>query len=92
MKKHEDENNHHCPECLKVFTREDALEKHIRQEHDQIGRGQKRPAKHQNDQNSRKRQKIQNSPGDHYRIEKLHKKNIEKFKTSATYFNDLEET
>ena len=33
MQQHADDNNQHCPECLVVFTREDALEHHLHQEH-----------------------------------------------------------
>ena len=34
MQKHADDNNQHWPECLKVFTREDVLENHLHQEHE----------------------------------------------------------
>ena len=95
MKRHADENNHHCPECHKVFNRLDALEEHISHKHVQTGAG-KRPVKDENELILRKRQKLQSSPQDFYKIEKLHEKKIEKFKTSATYykiyFSDLEET
>lgn len=94
MKRHADENNHHCPDCLKVFSRWDALEEHISKKHDQRGGG-KRPSEHEKEQRLHKRQKLQSSPEDFYKIEKLHERKIEKFKTSATYykiyFNDLEE-
>ena len=37
MKKHNDENNQHCPECLRAYTRKAALNEHLRQEHDWKG-------------------------------------------------------
>ena len=48
MKRQADENNHHCPECQKVFNRLDALEEHISHKHVQTGAG-KRPVKDEND-------------------------------------------
>lgn len=42
MKKHADENNHHCPDCLRVFTRKDALDEHFIQHESQSGGGIKR--------------------------------------------------
>ena len=33
MQQHADDNNQHCPECLVVFTREDALEQYLHPEH-----------------------------------------------------------
>lgn len=33
LKKHNSENNQQCPDCLKVFTREAALDEHLHQEH-----------------------------------------------------------
>ena len=80
---------------MKVFSRWDALEEHVRKKHRQNGGG-KRPLEHEKEESLRKRQKIKTSPEDFYKIEKLHERKIEKFKTSAMYytiyFNDLEET
>jgi len=33
IERHSKENTQHCPECLKVFAREDALNEHLHQEH-----------------------------------------------------------
>ena len=76
-----------------VFNRSDALEEHIHK-HVQSGGG-KRRKEPEDEAVLRKRQKLQSSPSDFYKIEKLHEKKIEKFKSSATYykiyFNDLQE-
>lgn len=89
MKKHADENNHHCPECLRVFTRRDALDEHFKQ-HDQVGGGAvKRPIEDKENDNVTKRQKLDknDNPNDFYDIRKVSERKIEKFKTSATYYN-----
>lgn len=87
LKKHADENNQHCPECLKVFTREDALDDHLHLKHGWSAAA-KRTAETQDGAGMAKRQRLQKSdnPSDFYSIEKISERNIEKFKTSATYY------
>ncbi|WAR08683.1 LOW QUALITY PROTEIN: hypothetical protein MAR_018641 [Mya arenaria] len=85
MQKHNNGNNQHCPECLKVFTRNDALDYHLRQEHGWTG-GVKRPSDNQEGGGIRKRHKLEQDPSSLYEIEKVGEKKIENFKTTATYY------
>jgi hypothetical protein len=85
MKKHADKNNQHCPECLKVFTREGALDEHLHQEHG-WSREAKRPFDNQEGGGARKRRKLEEDPKTFYNIEKVGERKIEKFKTTATYY------
>ena len=48
MQKHLNENNYHCPQCLKIFTRQDAMEDHLFQHDVQTGGA---AAKRQNEEN-----------------------------------------
>jgi len=85
MKKHNDENNHHCPECLRVFTRKDALDEHFAQH----GGGTKRARPDDNDDRSgEKRQRLtaQDNAKDFYYMEKVNERRIEKFNTTASYY------
>ena len=85
MLKHNNQNNQHCPECLKVFTRDDAHNEHLHKEH-----GWPRAVKHSvNNQEGggvAKRQKLAEEPSRHYKIAKIGEKKIEKFKSTATYY------
>ncbi|WAQ94828.1 LOW QUALITY PROTEIN: hypothetical protein MAR_007299 [Mya arenaria] len=97
MKKHEDENNHHCPECLRVFTRRDALDEHFMQHAGQSGGGRKRTRDDGADTNvSHKKQKLtaKDNAKAYYRMDKISEKRIEKFNSTASYYkisvNDIE--
>ena len=41
IRKHRNENNHHCPDCLRVSTRRDALDNHFEQHHGQTWESRK---------------------------------------------------
>ncbi|KAL4238611.1 hypothetical protein ACF0H5_003318 [Mactra antiquata] len=86
MKKHASENTQHCPECLRVFTRKDALDDHFSQHENHRGGRMKRVSK---DEDVRKRQKLtpKDTVEEFYSMEKVQEKKIEKFKTSASYYN-----
>ena len=86
LRKHADENSHHCPECLKPFVRESALNAHLRLDHG-VG-AMKRSAENQEGGNVDKRQRIQKheDPEDFFTIDKVSERNIEKFRTKATYY------
>ncbi|WAR15443.1 ZN641-like protein, partial [Mya arenaria] len=97
MKKHEDENNHHCPECLRVFTRRDALDAHFMQHAGQSGGGSKRTRDDGADSNVRhKKQKLtaQDDAKAYYRMDMISEKRIEKFNSTASFYkisvNDIE--
>ncbi|WAR17772.1 ZN468-like protein, partial [Mya arenaria] len=86
MARHNDERNQHCPECLKVFRREDALNEHLRQEHGWTG-GAERQHTDQEGGGAAKRRKLdEEDPKTFYNIEKVAERKIEKFKTMATYY------
>jgi hypothetical protein len=90
IKKHADENTHHCPQCLLAFTRKDALDEHFIQHDSQSGGGRKRSlADEQDDIIGHKRQKLtpKNNAAEFYSIEKINEKRIEKFNTTASYYN-----
>ncbi|XP_052795197.1 uncharacterized protein LOC128228116 [Mya arenaria] len=89
MKKHEDENNHHCPECLRVFTRRDALDEHFMQHESQSGGGRKRTRDDGADTNaSHKKQKLtaKDDAKEYYRMDKISEKRIEKFNSTVSYY------
>lgn len=83
MQKDNAENNQHCPECLKVFTRNDALEEHLHQEHGWPRA--KRSAENQGG-GAAKRQKLEQDLTRFYDIEKVGEKKIENFRATATYY------
>lgn len=78
MKKHADENSHHCPECLEVFTRKDALDEHFSQHENQSGGGMKRPHGGNDHNSSGKRQKLtqKDNAAEFYSIEKINEKKL----------------
>lgn len=84
MQKHNSKNNQHCPECLEVFTKEDALDKHLHQEHGWPRA--KCSSDSQEGGGARKRQKLAEDPSSSYDIEKVVKKKTEKFRSTATYY------
>jgi hypothetical protein len=89
MKKHADENTYHFPECLRVFTRKDALDEHFIQHDSQSGGSRKRSlVDEQDDIIERKRQKLtpKDNAKEFYHMEKINEKSIEKFNTTASYY------
>ena len=95
LKKHQNENNYHCAKCSKVFIREDALENHYIQHENQTGGAAKRPREDDEvELNKRRRTEPIVKAKDFYNIERVSERNIEKFKTTASYYkitvNDLE--
>ena len=88
MKKHADENNHHCPECRRVFTRRDALDEHFLQHENQTGGARKRVSTDETDENSSHKKQLtpQDDATAYYKMEKISEKRIEKFGTTASYY------
>ena len=89
-----DENNQTCPECLKVFTRVDALDNHLHRVHG--WEAAKRQAGEQEVGGVQKRRKVdERESTSMYTIKTVNEQKIEKFKTTATYYrisvNDIEE-
>jgi len=60
IERHSKENIQYCPECLKVFAREDALHEHLHQDHKWPR--VKRSSKHQEGGGAAKRQKFAEDP------------------------------
>ena len=85
VERHNKENNQHCPECLKVFARENALNEHLHQQHG-WPRVVKRPVENQEGGGATKRQKLAEDPSRFYNVEKVGERKIEKFRSTATYY------
>ena len=84
-KKHADGNNYHCPEFfLQVFTREDALNEKL---HQQLGWPKlKRSSGSQVGDWSLKKQNTEKDSKQFYDIERIGWHNIQKLRTTATYY------
>ena len=67
---------------------DEALERHIQQQHGQVGGAVKRSLIEQDDNHGNKRQKLQETDDaqEFYTIDKVSEKKIEKFKTTANYY------
>jgi len=88
QQKHNSDHSHHCPDCLKAFMNEDALTRHMQEQHVQVGGAMKRPLGGQNDNRGIKRQKLQETDDakEFYTIDKVSEEKIEKFKSTASYY------
>ena len=67
---------------------EDALTRHMQEQHVQVGGAMKRPLGGQNDNRGIKRQKLQETDDakEFYTIDKVSEEKIEKFKSTASYY------
>lgn len=86
QKKHDDENNQHCPECLNVFTREDALDKHLHQQHGWTRVKGSLDTEDGGSAAKRRRLDLREGPRSLYNLEKTGERKIEKFRTTASYY------
>ncbi|WAR06288.1 hypothetical protein MAR_021657 [Mya arenaria] len=84
LRKHNDENSHHCPKCLRALTRDDALDELLHHEHSWSKT--KRSSDSQEGGGAAKRQKLEDSTASFYDIEKVGVNKIEQFRTTAIYY------
>lgn len=88
IRRHEDASQHQCQFCGRVFSGEANLKRHIVESHNQRGGAAKRPLEVSEDDQSSKRQKLNNNddPEDFYDINLVRESTIEKFNTTAAYY------
>ena len=86
--KHQNENNYHCPTCSNVFISKKALEDHIIRHENQTGGAAKRTSEeHAEGSNKKRRLEPVIATDKFYNIEKVSERKIEKFNTTASYYN-----
>ncbi|XP_052090772.1 zinc finger protein 160-like [Mytilus californianus] len=84
--RHQDESLFQCNDCGILFSRHDNLQRHREENHNQIGRGLKRPAEDDLNQSSKRLVTSKDDPEQFYDLRVLSTQHMHKFNTSTTRY------
>ena len=86
MVRHRDKSFFQCSECGTLLSRQDHLDRHIQQYHNQIGRGQKRKDNKTNNVPVKRRLTKKDMPNRFDNLSVVSENNIKKFRTTSTTY------